>query len=41
MPAHDSRMPIRVESAPRVVGVLNSDSAKGRANEWIVLQTRL
>ena len=39
VPATDGDMPVRVEFAPRVVGVLSPASAEGTANEWITLRT--
>ena len=41
VPALDDAMPIRVEFAPRVVGVLQPDEAEGHANEWISLRPLL
>ena len=41
VPARDDAMPIRVEFAPRVVGVLQPDEAEGKANEWIALRSLL
>lgn len=40
VPADDDTMPVRVEFAPRVVGVLRPASAEGTANHWITLRTR-
>jgi hypothetical protein len=39
VPARDDDMPVRVEFAPRVVGILWPESAEGVANEWITLRT--
>ena len=41
VPAHSDAMPIRVEFAPGVVGVLQPAATEGHANEWISLRTRL
>ncbi len=41
VPARIDAMPIRVEFAPRVVGVLQPDEAEGHANEWISLRPLL
>lgn len=41
VPARDEAMPIRVEFAPRIVGILNPDRVRGTANEWITLRTLL
>jgi hypothetical protein len=41
VPARDDGMPVRVEFAPRVVGILWPASAEGTANEWVALETRL
>ncbi len=41
VPALDDAMPIRVEFAPRVVGVLQPAEAEGHANEWISLRSLL
>ncbi len=38
VPARDD-IPVRVEFAPRVVGVLAPDRAEGTANEWISLRS--
>ena len=40
VPANDNKMPVRVEFAPRIVGLLSPDSAEGVANDWIVMKTR-
>ncbi len=40
VPASDD-MPVRVEFAPHVVGVLTPASAEGTANQWITLRTKL
>jgi hypothetical protein len=39
VPASDDAMPIRVEVAPRILGLLWPASAEGTANEWIVMRT--
>jgi hypothetical protein len=41
VPAKDDAMPVRVEFAPRVVGILSPASAEGTANEWIRLRTHI
>lgn len=41
VPAVDSDMPVRVEFAPRIVGLLAPESVEGTANQWVVLKTRL
>lgn len=41
VPAVDSDMPVRVEFAPRILGVLSPDSAEGTANSWVILKTRI
>ena len=41
VPARDSSMPIKVEFAPRLLGLLWTDSAEGTANQWITLNTVL
>lgn len=41
VPANDSSMPIKVEFAPRLLGLLWTDSASGTANQWITLNTVL
>lgn len=38
VPAQDSSMPVAVEFAPRVLGILWPDRAEGTANEWVTLQ---
>ena len=38
VPANDDEMPVDVEFAPRVVGLLAPDRAQGLANDWIVLK---
>jgi hypothetical protein len=40
VPARDDAMPVRVEFAPRIVGILRPASAEGTANQWITLKTR-
>jgi len=39
VPATDDDMPIRVEFAPRVVGILSPAFAEGVANTWVSLST--
>lgn len=34
-----TKMPVRLEFAPRIVGLLNPESANGRTNEWVTLST--
>ena len=41
VPATDSAMPVRVEFAPRVVGLLAPAEAEGTANSWVALRTSL
>lgn len=41
VPAIDDAMPIRVEFAPRIIGILWPESAEGTANSWVSLTTRL
>lgn len=41
VPSNDSRMPIKVEFAPRLLGILWPDSVEGTANQWITLNTVL
>lgn len=41
VPASDDSMPIKVEFAPRLLGLLWTDTASGTANEWITLNTVL
>jgi len=38
VPTNDDEMPVAVEFAPRVVGLLAPDRAQGLANDWIVLK---
>ena len=40
VPAKDGSMPVVVEFAPRVTGVLGPARAEGVANTWITLSTR-
>jgi hypothetical protein len=35
VPANDDEMPVDVEFAPRVVGLLAPDRAQGLANDWM------
>ena len=39
LPDYDGPMPVRVEFAPRVVGILSPASAEGTANQWVTLRT--
>jgi hypothetical protein len=39
VPANDDQMPVRVEFAPRIVGLLAPGREEGLANDWIVLRT--
>jgi hypothetical protein len=41
VPATDSAMPITVDFAPRVVGLLSPMSAEGHANSWIILRSTM
>lgn len=41
VPARDDAMPVRLEFAPRVVGILWPASAEGTANAWVTLKTKL
>lgn len=41
VPAIDSSMPIGIEFAPNIIGLLAPARAEGTANEWIVLRTVL
>ncbi len=41
VPARDSSMPIKVEFSPRLLGLLNTDSVEGTANQWVTLETFL
>ena len=41
VPSSDEAMPVRVEVAPRILGILWPASAEGIANEWVVLRTRV
>jgi hypothetical protein len=41
VPANDDAMPVRVEFAPRVVGILNPAAAEGVANTWVTVATAL
>ena len=41
VPSSDTEMPVRVEVAPRILGILWPASAEGIANEWVVLRTRV
>jgi hypothetical protein len=37
VPSWDASLPVRVEFAPRIVGILDPASAEGVANEWVTL----
>ena len=39
VPASDDAMPVRVEFAPRIIGILSPASAEGVANTWVTLRT--
>lgn len=39
VPATDDEMPVLVEFAPRIIGLLSPASAEGTANEWVTLKT--
>ena len=41
VPATDDAMPILVEFAPRIIGILAPTSAEGTANSWVSLSTPL
>jgi len=41
VPALDDAMPVRVEFAPRLIGILWPDAADGTANQWIVFEVKL
>ena len=41
VPANSDAMPIRVEFAPHVVGILQPAAVEGNANEWISLRSLL
>lgn len=41
VPSRDKNMPIKVEFAPRLLGILWPDSVEGTANQWITLNTFL
>lgn len=41
VPAWDDTMPVIIEFAPNIVGLLGPTTAQGTANTWITLQTRL
>ena len=41
VPSGDSSMPVSVEFAPDVLGILAPARAEGSANEWVVLRTIL
>ena len=41
VPARDSSMPVGVEFARDILGILNPARASGTANEWVVLRTVL
>ena len=37
VPARDDEMPVRLEFAPRLLGILQPATAEGRANRWVSL----
>jgi hypothetical protein len=37
VPAKDSSLPVEVDFAPRILGILNPATASGTANQWITL----
>jgi hypothetical protein len=39
VPAKSNKVPIRVEFAPRAIGLLSPASATGTTNSWVVLKT--
>ena len=39
VPATDDAMPVMVEVAPRLLGILWPDRAEGVANEWVVVES--
>jgi hypothetical protein len=41
VPATDGAMPVKVDFAPNVIGLLQPASAQGTANEWVRLTTVL
>jgi hypothetical protein len=41
LPASDGAMPVQVEVAPRVVGILDPVVAEGAANAWLRVKTQL
>ena len=41
VPARDSSMPVGIEFAPNIIGLLNPERAYGTANEWVILRTVL
>ena len=41
VPASDDDMPVRLEFAPRIVGLLDPARADGVANTWITVHTRI
>ena len=41
VPATDDAMPVLVEFAPRIVGILWPASAEGTANAWVTLRTSI
>ncbi|HUG17073.1 MAG TPA: hypothetical protein VMM78_18845 [Thermomicrobiales bacterium] len=38
VPSTDSSMPVVVEFAPRILGILSMDRAEGTANKWVYLK---
>jgi hypothetical protein len=41
VPTTERKMPVRVEFAPRIVGILDPDTVDGTANRWVPLKTKL
>lgn len=41
VPANDDTMPVVIEFAPNIVGLLGPTTAQGVANSWVTLETRL
>jgi hypothetical protein len=41
VPARSDAMPVRVEFAPRILGLLWPESAAGNANAWVKLRSKL
>ncbi len=38
VPATDSTMPVQLQFAPRIIGILQPTTVEGTANEWIVMR---